>query len=59
MEEITGALFELKRSIDRQVELQEEANILMRGLISALQNSGQATADLVEALEQEEGDAEV
>lgn len=44
--EIYDALVDLKRSVDKQGELQEEANGLMRSLIDALQNTGQATADL-------------
>lgn len=59
MEELSNALFDLKKSIDKQLELQEEANNLMRHLISALENSGQATADLVEALDQEEPELQV
>jgi hypothetical protein len=44
------ALIDLKRSIDKQNELQDETNSLLRALISTLQESGQATADLTEVM---------
>jgi hypothetical protein len=51
MEEIYDALVDLKRSIDKQNELQEETNAILRALIGTLQESGQATADLTELLQ--------
>lgn len=55
--ELYSAILDLKRSIDRQNELQEETNTILRGLISTLQESGQATADLTELLQKEGLDA--
>jgi len=45
-EELTDAINQLRASIDRQNQQQEETNGLLRSLIDALQNTGQATADL-------------
>lgn len=53
MEEVYDALVDLKRSIDKQNELQEETNAILRALIGTLQESGQATADLTELLQKE------
>ena len=53
MEEVYDALVDLKRSIDKQNELQEETNAVLRALIGTLQESGQATADLTELLQKE------
>lgn len=53
MEEVYDALVDLKRSIDKQNELQEETNGILRALIGTLQESGQATADLTELLQKE------
>jgi hypothetical protein len=49
--EIYDALVDLKRSIDKQNELQNEANRILRGLIGTLQESSQAVADLTELLQ--------
>ena len=49
--EIYDALVDLKRSVDKQNELQEETNGILRALIGTLQESGQATADLTELLQ--------
>ncbi|MCO5132458.1 MAG: hypothetical protein M9932_18205 [Xanthobacteraceae bacterium] len=51
MEEVYDALVDLKRSIDKQNELQEETNAILRALIGTLQESGKATADLTELLQ--------
>jgi phosphoribosyl-ATP pyrophosphohydrolase len=48
-------LSQLRNSVDKQNELQQEANRLMHGLIDALQNTGQAVADLVEELQKRGG----
>lgn len=50
--EIYDAIYDLKKSIDKQAELQEEANNIMRGLIATLQETGQAAADLKEEMRQ-------
>jgi hypothetical protein len=47
------ALIDLKRSVDKQNELQEETNSLLRGLIGALQENAQATADLTALIRDE------
>jgi hypothetical protein len=44
------ALVDLKRSVDRQIELQEETNAIMRGMIHALQAVAQETQELREEL---------
>ena len=41
---------ELKATIEKQIKLQEETNSLLRNLITVLQASGQATAELTEAI---------
>lgn len=51
MEEIYDALIDLKRSIDKQNELQEETNAILRALIGTLQESAQTTTDLRELLQ--------
>jgi hypothetical protein len=49
--QVYDALVDLKRSIDKQNELQDEANSFLRGLIGTLQESSQAVADLAELLQ--------
>jgi hypothetical protein len=49
-DDIAIELARLRQSVDKQNELQEEANGIMRGLIATLQETGQAVADLVEEL---------
>lgn len=49
-EDIAIELARLRQSVDKQNELQEEANGIMRGLVSTLQETGQAVADLQEEL---------
>lgn len=44
--DIFDALIDLTQSMKKQNELQDETNGLLRLLIDALQNTGQATADL-------------
>ena len=51
VEEIYDALSALKESIDKQNELQQEANAILRNLIGTLEESAQATTDLRELLE--------
>ena len=48
MEEISAELAALRRSIDRQSELQEEANAIMRSLIEALRRVARELADSLE-----------
>ena len=49
------ALVELKKSIDKQTDLQEETNAILRALVSTLQENSQATADLTELLSKRNG----
>lgn len=49
-EEVYDALVDLKISIDKQNELQEETNGLLRSLIDAMQGSAQETLELKEIL---------
>lgn len=44
-------LADLKRSVDKQIQLQEEANGIMRGLVDALRCVAQETLDLRKHLE--------
>ena len=50
------ALIDLKKSVDRQNELSEETNNLLRALISTLQDTGQAAADLAEVMREDDDD---
>lgn len=45
MEDISAELAALRQSIDRQSELQEETNAIMRGLMEALKALAQEIAD--------------
>lgn len=49
-EDIVIELARLRQSVDKQNELQEEANRVMHSLVATLQETGQAVADLVEEL---------
>jgi hypothetical protein len=49
-EEIYDALVDLKASIDKQNELQEEANGLLRGLIGVLGENAAETEELKDAI---------
>jgi hypothetical protein len=51
MEDTYIALVDLKRSIDKQNELKEETNAILRALITTIQESAQATAELTERLQ--------
>lgn len=51
MDDVYDALVELKISIDKQNELQEQTNTLLRSLIGALQGAAQASDDLAEELQ--------
>ena len=53
MEDVYDALVDLKRSIDKQNELQEEANALMRSLIDGLAANSQEMTDITQLLRQE------
>ena len=50
-EEIYDALVDLKASVDKQNELQEEANGLMRSLIGILEANAQETLELKDAMQ--------
>ncbi|WP_156936769.1 hypothetical protein [Chelativorans sp. J32] len=50
------ALIDLKKSVDRQNELSDETNNLLRALISTLQDTGQAAADLAEVMREDDDD---
>lgn len=51
MEEVYDALIDLKASIDKQNELQEQTIALLRSLIGALASAAQASDDLAEQLQ--------
>ena len=44
------ALVDLKKSMDKQIELQEQNNAVLRLLIATLEETAEAAADLTEAL---------
>ncbi|SFZ82440.1 hypothetical protein SAMN02983003_1078 [Devosia enhydra] len=44
-DQLDEMMYELKRSVDRQAELQQETNDLLRGLIQALNSNSQEMAD--------------
>jgi hypothetical protein len=46
--DLDNALFQLQKSVDKQNELQEEANGIMRRMIDALQGLAQEIADMPE-----------
>jgi signal transduction histidine kinase len=48
---IYDALIDLKKSVDKQTQLQEDGIDTMKALISSLRETAQAVADLQEALE--------
>ncbi|MDP1583925.1 MAG: hypothetical protein Q8M18_10925 [Bradyrhizobium sp.] len=48
--DLENALYQLQKSVDKQNELQEQANGIMRGLVGALEETGQAIADLREEM---------
>ena len=50
------ASIDLKKSVDRQNELSDETNNLLRALISTLQDTGQAAADLAEVMREDDDD---
>jgi hypothetical protein len=49
-DDVRDALADLKAVIEQQMVLQQQTNELLRTLVSVLQESGRATADLTEAL---------
>lgn len=51
-EETVDALIELKEAVEKQSRLQEETNKLLHVLIKVLQQTGQATSDLTEAIDE-------
>lgn len=53
---IYDALYDLKKSVDRQNELSEETNGILRALIATLQETGQAAADLTEIMREGDDD---
>jgi len=53
--EIADALSQMKVALDKQNELQEEANGLMRSLIPALQATAQELLELRQHLEESGG----
>ena len=51
-DELAGALADLRAAIEHQAGLQQRTNELLQTLITVLNESGEATADLVEIIGQ-------